>query len=246
MSASFKCSHCEKSVPTVKGLRSHIAERQACRDALRRVAKRPGPPKDKSQEDDQLTDDFQFNDADEPMLFEPNHADEELDCSTSAGPSRRTQIEEVEDEEAGDICGYVEDYGRNAGHIYGEGQSQFLKWREAQKGVGHAPWSPYNNLEEWDLSQWLILNVGQNATDKYLKLPIVSWSSKRNIEVERLTFANQTRNRTKPSFKNKHAFYKCIDTLPRGPKWECEELEITGDERDNKGKLKSEVFQLWK
>ena len=50
----------------------------------------------------------------------------------------------------------------------------------------------------------------------------------------------------KPSFKNKRAFYKRIDTLPRGPKWECEELEITGDERDDKGKLKSEVFQLWK
>ena len=41
-------------------------------------------------------------------------------------------------------------------------------------------------------------------------------------------------------------FYKHIDTLPRGPKWECEELEIIGDERDNKGKLKSEVLQLWK
>jgi len=27
---------------------------------------------------------------------------------------------------------------------------------------------------------------------------------------------------------------------------ECEELEITGDEWDDKGKLKSEVFQLWK
>jgi hypothetical protein len=83
-------------------------------------------------------------------------------------------MEEVEDEEAGGICRYVEDYGQSAGHIYGEGQSQFAKWREAQKKAGHTPWSPYTDLEEWDLSQWLILNVGQNATDKYLKLPIVS------------------------------------------------------------------------
>ena len=79
-------------------------------------------------------------------------------------------MEEVEDEEAGSICRYVEDYGRSAGHIYGEGQSQFVKWREAQKKVGHASWSPYNELDEWDLSQWLIHNVGQNATDEYLKL----------------------------------------------------------------------------
>lgn len=176
MSAFFRCSYCGKSVPTVKGLRSHIAQRQPCRDALRRVAERQ-LPRDKAlhiHEDDQPTDDLQFDDADEPMLFEPNHADEELDHSTSAGPSRRTQMEEVEDEEAGGICRYVEDYGRSAGHIYGEGQSQFAKWREAQKKAGHTPWSPYTDLEEWDLSQWLILNVGQNATDKYLKLPIVS------------------------------------------------------------------------
>jgi hypothetical protein len=50
----------------------------------------------------------------------------------------------------------------------------------------------------------------------------------------------------KPSFKNKHMFYKCINTLPQGTKWECEELEVIGDEQDNKGKLKPEVFQLWK
>ena len=248
MSASFKCSYCGKSVPTVKGLRSHIAQRQPCRDALRRVAERQ-PPNVKSlhiHEDEEPTDDLQFDHVDEPMVFEPNRADEELDNSTSASPSRRTQMEEVEDEEAGGIRRYVEDYGQSAGHVYGEGQSQFMKWREAQKNAGHAPWSPYNDLDEWDLSQWLIRNVGQNATDEYLKLPIVSSSSKHNTEVDRLTFTNQTRNRTKPSFKNKRAFYKRIDTLPRGPKWECEELQIIGDERDDKGKLKSEVFQLWK
>jgi hypothetical protein len=175
MPASFKCSHCGKSVPTVKGLRSHIAQRQPCRDALRRVAKRQ-PPKDKSlpiPEDDEPADDVQFDD-DEPMLFEPNQADEELDHSASAGPSRWTQVEEVEDEEAGGIRRYVEDYGQSAGYVYGEGQSQFAKWREAQNEAGLAPWSPYDDLEEWELSEWLLLNVGQNATDKYLKLPIVS------------------------------------------------------------------------
>ena len=88
MPASFRCSHCGKSVPTVKGLRSHILQRQPCRDALRRVAKQQ-PPKDKSlpiPKDDEYTDDFQLDDN-EPMLFEPNQADEGLDHSTSAGPS---------------------------------------------------------------------------------------------------------------------------------------------------------------
>ena len=134
------------------------------------------PPKDKSlpiPEDDEPAEDIQFDD-DEPMLFEPNQADDKLDHSASAGPSRRTQVEEVEDEEAGGIRRYVEDYGQSAGYIYGEGQSLFAKWREAQNEAGHVPWLPYNDLEEWDPSEWLLLNVGQNTMDKYLKLPIVS------------------------------------------------------------------------
>jgi Plavaka transposase len=47
-------------------------------------------------------------------------------------------------------------------------------------------------------------------------------------------------------FKNKRAFYRCIDTLPRGAKWTCEPFEITGDERDENGKLRREVLHLWK
>jgi hypothetical protein len=56
----------------------------------------------------------------------------------------------------------------------------------------------------------------------------------------------QTRNRTKPSFKNKRAFYKRIDTLPRGTKWECEPFEIEGDELDEKGLKRKEILHLWK
>ena len=172
MPASFKCLSCRKEVPTIKGLRSHISQRQGCRDALRRVAQRQ-QPEDKSidsDENDKPVDDFQMDYDDAPMLFELNTADE----ATRPIPSRRTQIEEIEDEEAGGIRRYVEDYGGNAGHVFGKGQNQFEKWREAQVQAGHAPWAPYNDLEEWELSEWLILNVGQNATDKFLKLPIVS------------------------------------------------------------------------
>ena len=45
--------------------------------------------------------------------------------------------------------------------------------REEQKN-GDSPWAPFKDEEKWKLAQWLITNVGQNATDKYLKLPIVS------------------------------------------------------------------------
>lgn len=64
---------------------------------------------------------------DKPMLFEPDQADEAARSITS----RRTQVEEVDDEEAGGIHRYVEDYGRGAGRTFGKGQSQFAKWRDA-------------------------------------------------------------------------------------------------------------------
>ena len=44
------------------------------------------------------------------------------------------------------------------------------------------PWAPFEDLEEWDLAQWLLLNAGQNATDKFLKLPIVSNTSCTHIK----------------------------------------------------------------
>jgi hypothetical protein len=56
----------------------------------------------------------------------------------------------------------------------------------------------------------------------------------------------QTRNRTKPSFKNKRAFYKKIDTLPRVAKWLCEPFEIEGDQLDEKGRKHKETLHLWK
>lgn len=58
--------------------------------------------------------------------------------------------------------------------------------------------------------------------------------------------AIQTRNRTKLSFGNKRAFYKRIDTLPHGPKWDCEPFEIIGDELDEKNQRRSEIIYLWK
>lgn len=250
MAKSFICSYCKKDVPTLKGLRSHIAQRQGCRDVLRRLAKQQ-LPKEKSVrtgEDDQPNDDIHMEADDQPM-FEPNSANEGQGPPENTTPNRRTQMEEVEDEEAGGFRRYVEDYGEDvgdAGKAFKEGQSHFSQWREAQQKAGHEPWAPFDDLEEWDLAQWLLLNAGQNATDKFLKLPIVSNSSHICAEGEELTCRVQIRNRAKPSFKNKRAFYKRIDTLPRGPKWDCEEFKITGDERDDKGHLKTEIVQLWK
>jgi len=46
--------------------------------------------------------------------------------------------------------------------------------RAEQVRQGQHPWALFEDQDEWELVEWLMMNVGQNATDKYLKLLIVS------------------------------------------------------------------------
>lgn len=192
------------------------------------------------------------SDAPEPeYLFEPVPDDVEMaEENGQAGDrpggvqDRRARVEDVDDEESNEPNRWIKDYPGPAGATSGQSQSYFEKVRDEQKTRGEDPWAPFEDKDEWELAQWLIQNVGQNATDKFLKLPIVSrYPLEAEPSVKR---SAQTRNRTKPSFKNKRAFYKRIDTLPRGPGWACEPFEITGDEIDEKGQLRKETLHLWK
>jgi hypothetical protein len=89
-------------------------------------------------------------------------------------PDRRVRVEDVEDEEAGNWSRWVEEYPRPAGTRGNSARSYFEEVRAEQRRNGQEPWAPFEDHEEWELAQWLMLNVGQNATDKFLKLPIVS------------------------------------------------------------------------
>lgn len=159
-----------------------MTQRQACRYALRRAAERR-QPQNRSGGTDSNDDGTPMEEIDEPQqLFEPA-SDVPMDPSGSFEPepnntSRRAYVEEVDDEESGGSARYVEDYLGNAGKTKGHSQNYFERWREAQRDKNFKPWVPFSDIEEWELAQWLIMNVGQNATDKFLKLPIVSQSIK--------------------------------------------------------------------
>ncbi|SJL15900.1 uncharacterized protein ARMOST_19408 [Armillaria ostoyae] len=49
-----------------------------------------------------------------------------------------------------------------------------------------------------------------------------------------------------PSFENKCNLFQHIDSLPTGPEWECDVFVLTGDEKDEDGKLRMEEVELWK
>ncbi|KAF8551358.1 hypothetical protein OG21DRAFT_1478190 [Imleria badia] len=77
--------------------------------------------------------------------------------------------------------------------------------------AGHIIYYPFADREEWELTDWLIRNINQRATNEFLKLSI-------------------TRSWTQPSYQSKHTFMKVIDQLLTGSEWRCELMHVHGDD----------------
>jgi len=163
----------------MKGLRSHMTQREYCRKAMRRVAEKRQPVESLDNDPEDINiDQHHENSADVDVPLEFNDPQVELgsdsEGQTQEAPDRRARVEEIEDEEAGVQNRWIEDFPGNAGKQGDQAQSYFENLRAEQQRQGLSPWTPFQDEEEWELAQWLMLNVGQNATDKFLKLPIVS------------------------------------------------------------------------
>ena len=126
---------------------------------------------------------MELEEIDPPMLF---NKDIGQLCSSSqrvhvdnkevgGSPNQRACVKEAEDEEIGGHPRWVEDYPGDAGEIKLKGQNYFECWREVQKENGYEPWVPFKDIEEWELAQQIMQSgLSQGATNKFLKLPIVS------------------------------------------------------------------------
>ncbi|TFK53193.1 hypothetical protein OE88DRAFT_1627519 [Heliocybe sulcata] len=122
---------------------------------------------------------------------------------------------------------FVEPFPGAAGDVLRQEKTKFNIIREVQEHEGEIDWSPFEDKEEWELASWLVQNVGQNQMDEFLKLPI-------------------TRNRMRPSYKNRQSLNAKIDALPTvGAKWTQEVITIAGTEFDENGKLMDEEVELW-
>lgn len=90
-------------------------------------------------------------------------------------PDDRSTIPSIaEDSHGRKVSRWIETYPRSAGATKGTGQSDFEKLREQQKESGEDLCAPFKSQDEWELAEWLLRHVGHNATDDFLKLPIVS------------------------------------------------------------------------
>lgn len=97
--------------------------------------------------------------------------DEELDQ-----PARVPHIEEAEEDEAATRQWYKHDFPeqRQAGIPHGQGKTSFERICDEQILHGAEVLGPFKDDEEWELAKWLIKNVGHNAAEEFLKLPMVS------------------------------------------------------------------------
>ena len=230
-----------------------MAQWELCRNAMWNVAAQWLPRNCADDEstvpDQQGNGDIEMDipdgfDSPQPDFDLPHQSPPSANAGHRDQPDRRAQVEEIEDEEAGGLHQWVEDYPRPTGVAGQPAKSYFEEIRARQEKMGEDLWAPFDDQEEWELAQWLMLNVGQNATDKFLKLPIVSDINRK--DKPKVKIDTQTHNRTQPSFKNKCIFYNRIDNLPCGTQWECEVFEIEGDELDERGLKRKETLHLWK
>ncbi|KAG2108879.1 hypothetical protein DEU56DRAFT_920424 [Suillus clintonianus] len=180
------------------------------------------------------------NDSDDGGIYESGiGAYQEYDAPTHDVPlqvdgSQRARVEEVPDE-PGPVSNdtrWIESYaahhgaGAPCGEVDEVTPTKFDQIRQQLEADG-APWGPFDNEEEWELAKWLIQNVGQNQTDKFLKLPIIQ-------------------NRAQVSYPNNRNFLKKIDGLPtKGPEWHCDIISVVGDQVDTNGDMMSAELELW-
>lgn len=89
--------------------------------------------------------------------------------------------------------------------------------------------------------------LSQGELDKLLKLKIVCVEPIYMTScIERqLSVRQQTRERTKPSFKTKYSFFSKIDKLPSGSKWTVKTIRLTGDKLDEQNQPIIEDVELW-
>jgi hypothetical protein len=190
---------CSREFSTVRALKLHATKSKTCREHWEAETHRPlphVPDEDTSGDDNTVPDSASGDDntipisttlpqldemfdntlfLDEDQLPTETHPSHSLDPNASPpdhpSKKRRVLVEEEEDEDA--CPRYPLKYPSEAATVLGKGKTAFEALREEQVSNGQAPWSPFQDEDEWGLADWLMKNVTKSATEDYLKLPIV-------------------------------------------------------------------------
>ena len=91
------------------------------------------------------------------------------DQSIPEPTSKRAQVEEVDDKEAGGCRRWAQEFD-GAVEEFGEEKTIFEQMRERQEAMCEPAVAPFVDEDEWDLARWLMKNGMQTATDEFLKM----------------------------------------------------------------------------
>lgn len=186
MASQEYCKHCGKGFATDRGVEHHIAKARECREAARKefqkgVNERWGSTGEGGQSVPRSQSPQAF--PDDSMDFGTIQAADDLPYHVQTPPPEQS-VANIPGEhqhnnqrhlpEKGEAYQYVTEYraSARAGEVIGREEPENMRVR-AKLRKEETPFGPFEDLDEFELAEWLLPNVGQGKTDEYLKLPIV-------------------------------------------------------------------------
>ncbi|KAL1660996.1 hypothetical protein GGF50DRAFT_129833 [Schizophyllum commune] len=213
MPPPYHCSFCNASFQTPGQIVRHQAQKRTCRERRQRERRELAA---KAAADQLTSDDV----PEAPVVYEDETTGPPGDDAMAMDTTLDTHQDMAYPDENNDTAMAA------AGACFDEAATLFESIRDDQVLEGCEVLGPFADDDEWELAKWLIKNVGHNAADDLLRLPIM-------------------RKRAMPSYSNKNDFLATIDQLPQGPEWKLETITLTGDQADEDGSLQTEDLELW-
>jgi hypothetical protein len=194
-----RCPYCSKALPSQNAVRLHVSATRSCHETWKKqFSQKNGKPSHplplkKTDENPPLS----------PCTLHDSPTDDEMDTiaenivlpisfvtpSESIGedltrPASIDNNPEVEER----ALRFSQQYPRLIANPIRLQRTRFEKQRDEDITNGKHPWEPFSSQDEWELGRWLINNVNQKGTDKYLNLPIVSQMRLQRINIRVLRY----------------------------------------------------------
>lgn len=184
MPRNNSCEFCGKVLRDIIGLKNHQNLSRNCRqqldESLRSLSYAPHarqPPTNRSKQLRELHEalaeeafHFEWDPASILRHHDPPSGDEEDVVNPNASAEGDSESSRHIEQ-----CAASLDAGVPVDHRKTQTDFEMMRDERLEREEDDDPiWSPFVDREEWDLATWLIRTVGQNSTDEFLKLPIVS------------------------------------------------------------------------
>jgi hypothetical protein len=179
-----RCPYCSKALPSQNAVRLHVSATPSCNDTWKKQfsqkTSKPTPHLPlKTHHENSSSSPWDImistSPTDDAMETFADNFNLPIAPACAAAPLHEAIGEDAPNNFEAEVRGrFSEAYPRSIANPIFFQKTRFENQREEEKRNGKPPWEPFSSQEEWELARWLIVNVNQKATDKYLKLRMVS------------------------------------------------------------------------